>query len=330
MRGVISAQAYEGGGAQEWDALVASAPMGTLLHTRAFLGYHGDRFEDASLVLRESSGRLLGVLPAAVDPGDPSRVASHPGATFGGVVHDGSLGGAAMLRAIGAVAAHYRGHGFRRLLYAAVPSIYHVRPSGDDLYALFRADARRTRCDLSCAVDLGAGRQLSSRRRRGLAKARRAGLELVEGPDLVDELWPVVAENLAERHGASPVHTAAEMRSLVALFPEHIGVVVARRDGDPVAGVVLFDGARVSHAQYIASTAAGREVGALDAVLAHCMDRAGERGARYLDLGTSNREGGRVLNDGLYEFKSEFGGGGVAYEFYELDLSTATPKPVSP
>ena len=28
-----------------------------------------------------------------------------------------------------------------------------------------------------------------------------------------------------------------------------------------------------------------------------------------------------MLNEGLYEFKAEFGGGGVAYEQYELDLT---------
>jgi hypothetical protein len=272
----------------------------------------------------------VGVLPAAVDPDDPGRVTSHPGATFGGMVHDGSLGGPAMLRALDAIATHYRHSGFRRLVYAPVPSIYHRRPGGDDLYAMFRAGAERTRCDLSCAVDLEAGAHLSSRRRRGLAKARRAGVELVEGRELVDELWPIVEENLAERHGARPVHSAAELGSLLALFPDHICVAVARLDGEPVAGVVLFDSPRVSHAQYIASTAEGRKVGALDALLDHCIARARSRGARFFDLGTSNRDAGRVLNEGLYEFKAEFGGGGVAYERYELDLSAATPKPVSP
>jgi hypothetical protein len=304
--------------------------MGTFLHTRAFLSYHGHRFEEASVVLRDTSGRLVGVMPAAVDPANPRRVSSHPGATFGGIVHDGRLGGAAMLHAVNAVTEHYRDRGFQRLLYAPVPSIYHQRPSGDDLYAMFRAGAERTRCDLASTLDLEAGASFSSRRRRGLAKAGRAGVEVIEGGWLVDEFWPVLLDNLRDRHGARPTHTAAEMRSLVALFPEQIAVVVGRCESTPVAGVVLFDNARVSHMQYIAATPAGRKLGALDAVLDYCITRAATTGARFFDMGTSNREAGRVLNEGLHDFKSEFGGGGVAYEHYELAFSAATPEPLSP
>jgi hypothetical protein len=297
--------------------------MGTILHTRAFLGYHGDRFEDASVLLRDGEGHLVGVVPAAVDPGGRHRVASHPGATFGGVVHGGSLRGAAMLEALATVCGHYRSHGFERLGYAPVPAIYHRQPGQDDLYALFRLGAERVRCDLSCAVDLDTGSRLSSRRRRGLAKARRAGVEVVEGPELVEELWPVIETNLRERHGARPVHTAAEMRALVDHFPSQIVVAIARLRDDPVAGVVVFESERVSKAQYIASVAEGTAVGALDAVFDHCLERSAGRGARFFDFGTSNREAGRVLNEGLYGFKSQFGGGGVAHEFYELDLASS-------
>jgi hypothetical protein len=312
---------YEPAAAQAWDELVAAAPMGTLLQTRRFLGYHRDRFEDASVLLRDDRGRLVGVMPAAVDPDDGKCVASHPGVTFGGIVHDGSLAGAAMLEALGALAAHYRARDFGRLRYAAVPFIYHRRPSADDLYALFRLGAERTRCDLACAVDLELGPRLGSRRRRGLAKARREGVEVAEGAERVGALWRVVEANLAERHGAQPVHSEAEMWLLTELLPSDIRVVVAERGGETLGGVVLFESPRVSHAQYIASTPAGNAAGALDAVFDHCLTSAAGRGARYFDFGTSNREGGRVLNEGLYEFKAQFGGGGVAYETYDLDLT---------
>jgi hypothetical protein len=296
--------------------------MGTLLHTRAFLGYHGDRLQDASVVLSDGEGRILGVLPAAVDPDDPTRVFSHPGATFGGIVHEGALAGSAMITALASVRDHYRDRGFERFGYAPVPSIYHRRPSDDDLHALFRLGAVRTRCDLSSAIDLQTGARLSSRRRRGLAKARRSGVEVSASVDLIGELWPIVEANLAERHGARPLHSDAEMRMLVERLPGSIEVVVAWHESEPVAGVVVFGSPRVSHAQYIASSSVGNAVGALDAVFDRCLSRAAERGARYFDFGTSNRGRGRVLNEGLYEFKSQFGGGGVAYEHYELELSS--------
>ena len=72
--------------------------------------------------------------------------------------------------------------------------------------------------------------------------------------------------------------------------------------------------------------ASGQAAGALEAVFAHCLERAREHGRRYFDFGTSNREQGLVLNEGLHRFKSEFGGSGVAHEFYELPLANVPPR----
>ena len=75
-----------------WDEFCARAVNAPFLHTRRFLGYHGGRFQDLSLILREE-GSIVGVLPAAALPGTDGAVASHPGATYGGLVHDGWLSG---------------------------------------------------------------------------------------------------------------------------------------------------------------------------------------------------------------------------------------------
>ena len=85
--------------------------------------------------------------------------------------------------------------------------------------------------------------------------------------------------------------------------------MVGRRLGEAVAGVLLFDTPRVSHTQYIGSSDAGNRVRALDAVLCYCLERAGDRGARFFDFGTCSLHAGMTLNDGLYAFKARFGGG---------------------
>ncbi|HEX8351387.1 MAG TPA: GNAT family N-acetyltransferase [Pyrinomonadaceae bacterium] len=313
---------YEESQAAPWDELAARCTAATFLHTRRFLAYHGGRFEDASLLVADEAGRAVGLLPAAVDPSDGGRVVSHPGVTFGGLVHDGALRGDGMIEALDGIARHYAGRGFRSLRYKAVPHIYQLAPSGDDLYALFRLDAARYRCDLSCAIDLSARTAPSARRRRGLKKAQKSGVEVAEGEQHAAALWEVLAENLRRKYGASPVHTLDEIRLIHSLFPEDVSFVVALVGGEVVAGVVLFSGPRVVHVQYVASGEAGYVASALDAVFEECIRRAAGRGARYFDFGTSNEDGGRRLNAGLYQFKSEFGGGGVAYESYELGLES--------
>jgi hypothetical protein len=184
--------------ASAWDDLVGDAPMGTFLHTRRFLAYHGDRFVDHSWLIYQDD-RLVGVLPAAVDPADARRVVSHPGATFGGIVHSGRLVGDRMIDALAATRRLYAEHGFSSFRYKAVPWIYHTTPSEDDRYALFRAGASPVRVDLSCSIDLADRRGLSTRRRRGLRKATAAGVEVSDSFEHVAALWRILVENLDAR-----------------------------------------------------------------------------------------------------------------------------------
>jgi lipid II:glycine glycyltransferase (peptidoglycan interpeptide bridge formation enzyme) len=91
-------------------------------------------------------------------------------------------------------------------------------------------------------------------------------------------------------------------------------------DNKVVAGVVLFRTPRVTKLQYSASSACGNAVGAPTALMDYAAEKSKHRNVRYFDFGTSNEDEGRVLNEGLYGFKTSFGAGGVTYEFYELDL----------
>lgn len=116
------------------------------------------------------------------------------------------------------------------------------------------------------------------------------------------------------------MHTLEEIRVLQSRFPREIQVRCGIIDDQVEAGVVLFNSSRAWHAQYIASSARGYESSVLDAVFDSIIGEAETSGARFFDFGTSNEDGGEVLNDGLYRFKHEFGGGGVAHEFYQINL----------
>lgn len=316
----MSVAAYDPADADAWDALVRASVNGTFLHTRRYLGYHGDRFADASVVVRDARGRLTGVLPAARDPGDASVVTSHPGITYGGLVHDGSIRGEAVIDVLREAAAIWRESGFATLRYKAVPYVYHRVPAGDDLYALFRLDARRYRCDLSATLDLGEPPRHNRNRRRNLDNARAAGVRVVSGHEHLSAFWPVLTANLRDRFGVDPVHSLAEIETLAALFPDEIECQAVLLGDDLVGGVVLYKTPRVVHPQYSAASPRGREVWALDAAFAAGIEAARAAGARYYDFGNSNEQGGRVLNTSLYAYKVAHGGGGVPYEFYEWAL----------
>jgi hypothetical protein len=305
---------------EHWDELVERAPMATFLHSRGFLSYHRDRFEDASLLFFDDQDRLRAVLPAALDPGSPSTVASHPGATYGGLVHDGSVNGDRARDVLAHACEHYAARGLELLRYDPVPHIYHRSPSQDDVWALTDLGASLVRSDLSCAIDIASRREPSERRRRSLARGRERGVSVVEGPETLAAFWPLLESSLERRHAARPVHTLGEMDELRSRFPDRILGLVALLGSEPCAGTVLFVTHTTVHTQYLAATEAGMGASALDVVVEHGIELAAARGVRWFDFGISPGEGRRGLLAGLYRYKAEFGGGGVVHEHYEQRL----------
>ncbi|MGF2015593.1 GNAT family N-acetyltransferase [Nostoc sp. DedVER01b] len=311
---------YTDSDAELWDKFIAEAPMATFLHTRRYLSYHADRFQDVSLLIKDERSQLIGLFLAAVDPINSKRVVSHPGITYGGVLHTGHLLGEQMIQAFKIVLEYYKNREFEQLRYKAIPYIYHQYPLADDLYALFHLGAVRYRCDLSCAIDLTNRREPSQRRQRSLKKALKQGIKVKEGAEDIGNLWLLIEENLARKMGQLPVHSLDEITYLHSLFPKNINFYIAISNSEIVAGVVLFSISTVVRTQYIASSLIGYDLSALDAIFELCIEKAKTKGSRYFDFGTSNQNEGKSLAASLYKFKSEFGGSGVLHEFYEMTL----------
>jgi len=302
-----------------WDDLVARSRNGTFLHQRAFLDVAARAVQDHSLVV-EHGGRLVGVLPAAVHPSDPRMIDSHPTTSFGGLVHAGRLVGPSAVAALTAVAEHCYHEGFDTLRYKAVPLVFQPMPNQADLYALYRLGAVRSRCELSSVLDVRSPRQVARHRLRHLGRARRAALELVWGIEHLAAFWLVLESRLAARHGGTPQHSRDDVVALHRAFPDRVSCVVAREAGHVVAGAVVFHTGCVDHTQYLAADDRGLRVSALDLVIEEVLASCRRRGIPFLSLGTTTTHGGRVLNEGLHRYKSEFGAGDVVHETYDMGL----------
>ncbi|MGE5289591.1 MAG: GNAT family N-acetyltransferase [Micromonosporaceae bacterium] len=316
---VLTVQSYESRHTDAWEDLVARSVNGNMLHTRRFISYHGDRFHDRSVMIK-SRRRLVGVFPAAEDPVNPTTIVSHPGLTFGGLVHDGSIRGARMIHALQQVADHYRSLGYRHLRYKAVPAIYHSVPAEDDKYALVSLHARRYQCDLSVALNVDRRGRVSQRRTRSVRRAEFAGVSAVASWAEIAGFWEILQMNLAKRHDAKPVHSLDEISLLHEQFPGKIVLITATIDGALVGGTLLFAMGPVLRMQFTATTSHGRAVCATDPMIEHAIQLACEGGSTFFDFGGCTRDQGRDLHQDLYYFKASFGGGGVVYEQYEYDL----------
>jgi hypothetical protein len=323
-------RAYHPDDAATWDDLVARSVNGTILHTRRFLAYHGDRFRDRSLVLTKSNGKLAGVLPAAEDPADQSIVTSHPGLTYGGLVHDGTLYGEPLIQALAEAAREYQAQGFRRLRYRAVPSIYQSSPAADDQYALSRLGADQYRRDLAAVIKLAHRGRVWSGRKAWRKRAEVAGVRAEENWDDIAGYWRILEENLAARHDATPTHSLAEIEYLHEQFPSEVFLLTAKLGDTLIAGNLFFIEGPVLQARYTATTDEGRKVSATDLVIEHGIGLAAARGCEYYSMGTSTLDEGRQLNGSQYAFKVSFGGGGVIHETCELDLERVAGHPEMP
>ena len=321
---------------QTWDEFVRLSKNGTFLFERHYMDYHSDRFTDHSLMYYDDKGKLLAMLPANQRDDD---FYSHQGLTYGGFILHKRIHAEVVLQLFMSTMAYLRQCGCQAWYYKPVPTIYHRLPSQEDLYALFRVGATMEVCNLSCSLPLHIEDDTmqmtaDASRRHRKREAEMMGMRLLTGnqdlpaEEVLRRFWPIMEQNMMERFGATPVHSLDEMLLLQRRFPKQIRcyLVIVR---DPqsgvevdVAGEVLFVSQQVAHAQYGHASARGRELGALDFLYLTLIEhyREQEPDIQYFDFGTSNEQGGRILNTSLIAQKEGFGGRGIAYSTYRIAL----------
>ncbi len=299
-----------------WDEFVRQSKNGVFIFRRNYLEYHANRFSDFSLLFFQG-GQLVAIMPAnRVD----DTVVSHGGLTFGGIISGQRMKTVRMLEVFSALVNELRARGLKKLIYKAIPHIYHVIPAEEDLYALFRHNARLSRRDVSSTVSAGQKPPLAKGRKEALRHATSQGLEVACTREFC-RFMAITEANLQSRYGVWPVHTAAEIQLLADRFPENIKLYTAHLQGEMLAGVIIYESRNVAHTQYIASTEKGRSLGALDCIMDALLNEV-YADKPYFDFGISTLENGRTLNADLIQNKESYGARATVYDFYELSLET--------
>lgn len=307
--------------ASEWDELIEKSKNGTFLFKRSFMDYHSDRFTDCSLIF-EKKGKAIACFPANYSQTD-NNIYSHQGLTYGGLVLSKQTTTVDVLEMFDLMTSYYKlEYEAEKIIYKPVPYIYNQYPSEEDLYCLYKRDAKLVSRGISSTIDLVAPIRFSELRRRCIQKGKKAELTVLETTsfDNIQAYWHILKDCLQNHHNVNPVHSADEMHLLMQRFPKNISLILSKdKRGDILAGVWLFKDKTVLHTQYLASSESGKINGALDLIIEWILDRySGE--ARYLDFGISTEDRGHVLNEGLLFQKEGFGGRGVCYDTYEMDI----------
>ena len=307
---------YDATMAAQWNELARLCRNSTFQHQRGYMDYHSDRFTDCSLIALHN-GKPRALLPANVD-GD--TLWSHRGLTFGSwLVPLKHFDVTVMIEVMDATVAWMKDNGLKRLVYKAVPHIYHRYPCEEDLYALFKHHASLIETNISTTIDLSCPLPLDRGNKSGANAARKAGITVGPSEDW-QQYWHLLSSLLDERYDTRPVHTLDEILLLQSRFPDDIRLYTATLDGELLAGVVMYLSAPVAHCQYIGASPRGKDSKALTLLFDYLIQESTRLGYRYFDFGISNEDHGRYLNEGLVQQKSRLGGRGIVYNTFEITL----------
>lgn len=298
-----------------WNDFVEKSKNSHFFFQRDYMEYHSDRFDDFSLMVFDDTDKLIAILPASIKE---NILYSHQGLTFGGFLIDDKMKMETMLEIFDLVKFFLKEQNVKKIVYKCIPYIYHIKPSEEDRYALFRNNANLIRRDVSATIDLTSKIKYQEQRSRAIKKAIKNDLIFKESKDFKN-YWKILEETLNVQHNAKPVHNIEEIEKLANLFPDNIKLFVAIKDNKMLGGTLVFENKTIVHTQYLANSFEGRNIGALDFVIDKLINEIYSN-KKYFDFGISNEDAGRYLNTGLIAQKEGFGARAVVHDFYELEI----------
>jgi hypothetical protein len=299
---------------EAWNRLIKQSKNGTFMLNRNYMDYHSDRFTDHSLMFFEDQN-LIAVLPANLRD---NVLYSHQGLTYGGFIYDANMKMVKLLEIFEMMISYLKEQKVEKLIYKAIPHIYHTMPAEEDLYALYRHGAKLIKRGLSTTIMQSNKIRFERGRRRCVDEAKKAGMVIRKSEDF-EKMYQLIKNILENKYGLKPVHSADEMKLLHDRFPENIHFYGCYLGEEMLAGSLIYITPRTVHAQYVYSSDEGKKLGANDLIYDFLINEKFTN-IEYFDFGISTENHTNNLNTALLQQKEMFGGRGVCYDLYELAI----------
>lgn len=297
-----------------WNNFIDTSKNGIFMFKRDFMEYHSDRFIDNSLMFYDED-KLIALLPASLHE---KQLRSHGGLTYGGFITNESMKQHKMLDCFTALKQYMQEQNIEKLVYKVIPHIYHKQPAEEDLYALFKNNAKILKIEPSTTLFLKNPLALPKGRKAQVSRARREGVIIEESLDF-DTFIDLENEILSKYHNTKAVHNAEELKFLKSQFEKEIQLWVAKYQGKIIAATLLFVYDNVVHTQYMAANEKAREIGGLDYLIKTLTEKFKDS-KNYFDFGISTEQNGEVFNEGLCAQKEGFGARTIVYQTYDVTI----------
>lgn len=300
-----------------WNTFNRTSKNYLFMFDRDYMDYHRDRFIDHSLMFFVNNS-LIAILPMNERNG---CLYSHGGLTYGGFITNEKMKQHTMMECFEALISYAKEHDIKKILYKLIPHIYHSQPAEEDRFALYANKALLATVDASTYLNLKNPLKMPKGRKAQISRARREGvvIEILDQLNDYEKFISLENDVLFERHNTKAVHTGAELKLLHDYFPEKIHLFGAIKDGEMIAGTVVYEYDKVVHTQYMAANEEARRIGALDLAISAVIEKYKDSKG-WIDFGISTEHDKIYLNEGLISQKEGFGGRTGVYEIWELDI----------
>lgn len=297
----------------EWDLFVDRCKNGTFLFKRDFIGYHGGRFDDLSLLVY-LNGKLMALFPACMQD---ATCYSHKGLTYGGLLVGKDCRMGLFRQLFSELLAFVKRMGCIELVVKSLPSLY-CDAANDELVFLHQFYDGKVEHTIGSVVYNRKEPDVSKSVIRNAHMAERKGIEIRHTDDFRTFWNELLVPRLNDRFQKQPVHSLEEMLWLKEKFPNEIQLIGAFLKDEMIAGTILFQYKNFVKSQYIAGRKDYDKLGGLD--LLH-MKVIGNSERDFFDFGTSASESTSEENTGLLAWKEQFGARTLVFSTYRFKLS---------
>ncbi len=306
--------------------LLSPNTNGEFINSLGYLAYHPrERFTEDSVVVRDVASKTVrGVMLATIDPENPKRVVSHMGTTFAGPILDQKLSIEGIETVLDLLMNYYEQR-YEEIILKTTPPCYTAQPFDSIGYFLLRRGYTFGMTALANVIDLTQLHtevdilQLFDAKKRNHTKKALKNESFIFGtsPCIRSEVWDQMNENLYHKFNSKTTHTYEEICDLARRVPERIqAFYVDTSDGDYGAFALVYKFKNVYHTQYLDTNYhyTGEYPNLL--LVLRLIEQAMKEGYRYFSFGASTEAGGNIMNTGLYNYKSGYGGGDILLPKY--------------
>ncbi len=314
----------------KWDNFIEKDSVnGTFLHSRKFLNYHKDRFNDYSLIIKKGEN-FVALIPACEVIDDNKKIFySHKGSTFGGIVINNKFNNLNHIDNVFSILEEYlEKQDFDKIILKNTPEIFCCGNTNLLDYFYFKYGYKNYN-ELSLYIDFNnyssiIENNFSASKRRDLKYSLKYNLQfkILETDDEVIDFYKLLVISL-RKHNTKPVHSLEELLDFKNIrFNDIVKFYGVYYDHTLIAGSMVFNlNNSVFHTQYLASDPIYSSYYPMNFLNYNLIKEAYINNFNFFSFGISTEDKGKILNTSLAQFKEGFGAIGSINRTYYKELN---------